>query len=93
MGSSSTVASQAKGEEQDQNSNINNRQETTANPSGVTSSGNFSVSELFKSHFAVRPPFMGSSWNIFGVPNYLNKDSSSAHYQHTRRTQKRHHPF
>ena len=89
---SSTVASQAAKVEQDHNSNISNSQGTEP-PSGLTSTGNFSVSTLFNNHFAVRPPFMGSSWNIFGVPSNVNKDPSAANYLHTRRTQKRHHPF
>lgn len=89
---SSTVASQAVKVEHDHNSNISNSQGTEP-PSGLTSTGNFSVSTLFNNHYAVRPPFMGSSWNIFGVPTYLNKDPSSANYLYTRRTQKRHHPF
>lgn len=89
---SSTVASQAAKVDQDHNSNIPNSQRTEP-PSGLTSTGNYSVSTLFNNHYAVRPPFMGSSWNIFGVPTSMNKDPSSANYLHTRRTQKRHHPF
>ena len=84
---SSTIASQAAKVEHDHNSNISNTQGTEP-PSGLTSTGNFSVSTLFNNHYAVRPPFMGSSWNIFGVPTNLNKDPSSTNYLHTRRTQK-----
>lgn len=84
---------QAKGD-QDHNSNITKGQaREAAAPSGVNSSGNFSVNALFNAHFGMRPPFMGSSWNVFGVPTYLNKDSTSAHSMYTRRTQTRHHPF
>lgn len=91
---SPAVSSQHKVEE-DRNAYVTNRQtsETAPAPRGLNSSGNFSVSALFNAHFGARPPFMGSSWNIFGVPTYVNKDSSSAHYLHTRRTQQRHHPF
>jgi len=92
---SSAVASQVAKVEQGHNSNISSSQalQATVPPSGLTSSGNFSVSTLFNNHYAVRPPFMGSSWNIFGVPTNLNKDPSSANYMYTRRTQKRDHPF
>jgi len=91
---SPAVSSQHKVEE-DRNAYVTNRQtsETALAPRGLNSSGNFSVGALFNAHFGARPPFMGSSWNIFGVPTYVNKDSSSAHYLHTRRTQQRHHPF
>ena len=75
---------------QDYNSNVSDKQPGEAETqSGLTSSGNFSVTSLFNSHFGVRPPFMGSSWNIFGVPTY----SSSANNMYTRRTSQRHHPF
>lgn len=75
---------------QDHNSNVSDKQPSEAETqSGLTPSGNFSVTSLFNSHFGVRPPFIGSSWNIFGVPTY----SSSANNMYTRRTNQRHHPF
>lgn len=81
--------------EQDQNSNFTNGQTTETAPtaSGLNTTGNFSINAMFNAHFGVRPPFMGSSWNIFGVPTYLNKDPKSDHYTYIRRTKKRHHPF
>lgn len=80
---------------QDQNSDITDKKETSqaTQRSGITPSGNFTVGTMFMAHFGNRPPFIGSSWNIFGVPTYMNKDSNSAPYAYTRRTQSRHHPF
>ena len=80
---------------QDQNFNITDKKETseTSQQSGITPSGSFTVGTMFKAHFGNRQPFIGSSWNIFGVPTFMNKDSNSAHYAYTRRTQSRHHPF
>lgn len=80
---------------QDQNFNITDKKETSeiSQQSGITPSGSFTVGTMFKAHFGNRQPFIGSSWNIFGVPTFMNKDSNSAHYAYTRRTQSRHHPF
>lgn len=81
--------------EPDQTSNTTSEKATEKEslPSGLNSTGNFSVNTLFNARFGVRPPFMGTSWNVFGVPTYLKYDSAPDNYPYTRRSQKRHHPF
>ncbi|KAK2559268.1 Alpha-tubulin N-acetyltransferase [Acropora cervicornis] len=71
-------------------------EQTTEVPpsSGLNSAGNFSVDTLFNARLGVRrPPFMGTSWNIFGVPTYTNPEPTSDDSLHTRRTRNRDHRY
>lgn len=82
--------------ELDQFPNTANTQiaETMPAQSGVNSTGSFSVDALFKASFGERrPPFLGTSWNIFGVPTYTKPESTSDKSLSTRRNTNRHHPL
>ena len=71
-------------------------EQTTEVPasSGLNSAGNFSVDTLFNAHLGVRrPPFLGTSWNIFGVPTYTKHEPTSDDSLHTRRTRNRDHRY
>lgn len=71
-------------------------EQTTEVPasSGLNSAGNFSVDTLFNARLGVRqPPFMGTSWNIFGVPAYTKHEPTSDDSLHLRRTRNRDHRY
>lgn len=71
-------------------------EQTTEVPasSGLNSAGNFSVDTLFNARLGVRqPPFMGTSWNIFGVPTYTKHEPTSDDSLHLRRTRNRDHRY